>query len=186
MTMASALPRDDQLRLGLWSFLATVTMLFAAFTSAFVVRRGGTDWQAVSLPAILWTNTASLGASSMALEIANRWGLRNRWRLSVGACGAALVLGLAFLFGQLAAWRELVAGGVYLSSNPFSSFFYVMTGAHAVHVVAALIVLAWGTVVTWFGERNPQAWATQMELCRTFWHYLGGVWLFVFVLIANG
>jgi cytochrome c oxidase subunit 3 len=186
MTVASALPREDQLRFGLWSFLATVTMLFAAFTSAYIVRRSGSDWRPVPLPAILWANTAALGASSVALEIANRSGRWRRWRLAGGACSVALALGLAFLGGQLTAWSELVTRGVYLSSNPSISFFYVMTGAHAVHVVAALGVLALGTAATWFGDRNPPLWSARMELCRTFWHYLGGVWLFLFALLATG
>jgi cytochrome c oxidase subunit 3 len=186
VTIAPAIPREDQLRFGLWSFLATVTMLFAAFTSAYIVRRSGTDWQPTPLPAILWVNTAILGASSAALEIANRLGRSAAWRRSVAACAAALLLGLMFLGGQLAAWSELTARGVYVSSNPSSSFFYVITGAHGVHVIAALTVLAWATFVTSRGSRDPRGWTARMELCRTFWHYLGAVWIFLFALLAKG
>ena len=111
-------------------FLATVTMLFAAFTSAYVVRRSGTDWRHVDLPSILWVNTGILAASSVVLELANRHGLRRRWKGAAVGLGSAALLGLAFLVGQLVAWRDLVHAGVYLPSNPHSSFFFMLTGAH--------------------------------------------------------
>jgi cytochrome c oxidase subunit 3 len=176
--------REDQLRLGLWMFLATVTMLFAAFTSAYVVRRSGSDWHHIALPSILWVNTVILMASSVAVETANRFGLRRQWAATAFSFGAALAFGGAFLAGQVIAWRQMVAMGVYLPSNPHSSFFYMLTGAHAVHIVAALVVLMWGLARTREGSRNPRAWAAQMDLCRTFWHYLGGVWLFLFALVS--
>jgi len=176
--------REDQVRLGLWMFLGTVTMLFAAFTSAYIVRRSGSDWRHVALPSILWLNTLVLVASSVAVEVAGRLGLRRQWRAATVACAVSLGLGVAFLGGQVAAWRQMVAAGVYLPSSPHSSFVYMLTGAHAVHVVAALAVLAWGAAATEVGRRDPRAWATRMELCRTFWHYLGGVWIFLFGLMS--
>jgi cytochrome c oxidase subunit 3 len=179
-----AADREEQVRLGLWMFLATVTMLFAAFTSAYIVRRGGADWAPVALPPILWLNTAVLGASSLTLEAAGRLGAARRWRRAIGACAAALALGVAFLAGQVAAWRHMAADGVYVSSNPHSSFFYVLTGAHALHVAAALGVLAWGLAATWSGSRDPRVWTARMEICRTFWHYLGAVWVFLFALVS--
>ena len=176
--------RDDQLRLGLWIFLATVTMLFSAFTSAYIVRRSGSDWRHVALPAILWLNTLILAASSLAVEAANRYGVRRRWRESTAAIALALACGLAFLAGQVAAWRQMVAAGVYLPTSPHSSFFYMLTGAHGVHVIGALAVLTWGLVLTRSPARDPRAWAVRMELCRTFWHYLGAVWIFLFALVS--
>ena len=70
----------------------------------------------------------------------------------------------------------MTAAGVYLPTSPHSSFFFMLTGAHAVHVVAALVVLAWGA----FGVRT----SLKLSLCRTFWHYLGGVWIFLFALVT--
>jgi len=176
--------REEQVKLGLWMFLATVTMLFAAFTSAYVVRRSGSDWRHVTLPSILWLNSGVLAASSAVLEAARANGERRRWRISIAAVAAAFLLGVAFLAGQVTAWRQLVAAGVYLPTSPHSSFFYMMTGAHAAHVGAALVVLAWGGVATWNGSRNPRQWSARMGLCRTFWHYLGAVWLMLFALVS--
>ena len=102
----------------------------------------------------------------------------------MAALAAALLLGVGFLGGQVAALRQMVSAVVYLPTSPHSSFFYMLTGAHAVHVVAALAVLAWGGVATMFGPLDPRTWAARMSLCRTFWHYLGAVWLFLFVLVT--
>ena len=180
----SATLREDQVRLGLWMILATVTMLFAAFASAYIVRRSGSDWRQVALPEILWVNTLVLAASSVALEAASRSGVARRWRVARGAFAAALTLGLGFLAGQIAAWRQMVDAGIYLPTSPHSSFFYMLTGAHALHVVAALIVLTWGVAATWSGDRHPAAWAARVGLCRTFWHYLGAVWVCLFALVS--
>ena len=177
--------REELVRLGLWMFLATVTMLFAGFTSAYIVRRSGSDWRGISLPSILWLNTIVLAGSSLAVEAARWSGSRGRWVASSAAFGAAIVLGVGFLGGQILAWRQLMAAGVYLPTNPHSSFFYMLTGAHAVHVVAALAVLVWGGVRTWTGgSRDPRGWAAMMGICRTFWHYLGAVWVYLFLLVS--
>jgi len=178
MTTDTALAREDQVKLGLWMFLATVTMLFAAFASAYVVRRSGSDWRPVALPSILWWNTLVLAASSAAVEVAGR-----RRAGALPAMFVALALGVAFLAGQMIAWRQMVAAGVYLPTSPHSSFFFVLTGAHAAHVVAALVVLAWGAAGAML-VRDARRWAARMTICRTFWHYLGGVWVFLFALMS--
>ena len=178
--------REDLVRLGLWMFLATVTMLFAAFTSAYIVRRSGPDWRHVALPSILWLNTLMLAGASVAVEAATWSGARGQWRVSGAAFAGAIALGLAFLGGQLTAWRQMIAAGIYLPTSPHSSFFYMLTGAHAVHIVAALAVLIWGGAETWrgVGRRDPRGWKASIGLCRTFWHYLGAVWVYLFVLVS--
>jgi cytochrome c oxidase subunit III len=176
--------REEQIKLGLWMFLATVTMLFAAFTSAYVVRRSGSDWRHVALPPILWLNTLVLAASSVALEAGRMRGERGRWLSTNVAVALAFLLGVGFVAGQYAAWRQMVAAGVYLPTSPHSSFFYMLTAVHAAHIVAALVVLAWAWVATMRGSMNPRAWTARMTLCRTFWHYLGAVWLFLFMLVS--
>jgi cytochrome c oxidase subunit III len=181
--VATGTLRDDQVKLGLWMFLATVTMLFAAFASAYIVRRSGSDWRHVALPSILWWNTLVLAASSAAVEIASWGGARAKRAAAVAAMAVALALGVVFLAGQAEAWRQMRASGVYLPTSPHSSFFFMLTGAHAVHVVAALAVLTWGAMGT-LVVRDGRRWAARMSVCRTFWHYLGAVWLFLFALVS--
>jgi len=176
--------REDQLRLGLWMFLATVTMLFAAFASAYIVRKSGSDWRHVALPSVLWINTAVLGASSAALGVAAPLGRRARWDAAIAAFAAAVAGGLGFLAGQVAAWQQLAAAGVYVASGPHGSFFFVLSGAHAVHIVAALSVLAWGLALTCTRPTDMRAWSASIALCRTFWHFLGVVWVLLFALVS--
>ena len=185
--LAEASAKAEQAaRLGLWIFLATVTMLFAAFTSAYLVRRGGTDWFDIPLPSVLWRNTAWLAGSSVALEAAWYGGTRRRRGVAGTAFAMALLLGALFVQGQVLAWNALTATGVLLPSGPHASFIYMLTGAHVAHVIAALGVLTWGAAVTWRGtaSRDPVRWSHVMGTCRTFWHFLLGVWMYVFILLS--
>jgi cytochrome c oxidase subunit 3 len=178
--------REETAQLGLWMFLATVTMLFAAFTSAYLVRQGGDDWKPIELPGILWVSTLVLAASSVAVERARHSAERRCWAHASAAMAIAVTLGVGFLTVQSVAWRSLMAAGVYLPATPHSSFFYMMTGVHAIHVVAALLVLLWGAIRTWdgTGRRNPDRWRAIMSRCRTFWHFLFGVWLYLFLILS--
>ena len=110
--------------IGLWMFLGTLVMLFAAFTSALVVRKSSADWVDVRLPVVLWVNTAVLLLSSLTLERAKRAG-RAAPRAAAKGVAASCVLGAVFFGGQIEAWRELVRAGVYLPTTPAASFFYV-------------------------------------------------------------
>lgn len=169
-------------QLGVWALLATLSMLFAGFTSAYLVRRAATDWQRISLPAILWWNTGLLLSSSVTLEVARtylrRWrtGALKRWLL------ATALLGLAFLLGQLFAWRQLAAQGVYVPTSPHSSFFYMLTGVHGVHLLGGILALGYALRRVWRAGWTP-ADATALNLCATYWHFVDGLWLYLFVLM---
>lgn len=179
--------RDDLVQLGVWMFLATVVMLFAAFTSAYIVRRSASDWTPVELPWILWVNTAVLAASSLALE-GGRFASRQGKIVSARhGLLAAAGLGLLFLAGQLTAWRELVARGVYLPTSPHSSFVYILTGVHGVHVAAGLVLLIYTAARMW--NVSPRldreaATARLITASATFWHFLAALWLYVFALVT--
>lgn len=171
----------DPARLGLLAFMGTVSMLFIGFTSAYILRRASADWRPLEAPPILWLNTGVLAASSVTLEVARRC-LRG-WNLAAAQkwAAATALLGLAFLAGQLLGWRQLSARGVFLASNPHSSFFYVLTGVHALHLLGGLL---WGLVVV---ARLRRMALTPGEdglgLFATFWHFLGALWLYLLFLL---
>jgi cytochrome c oxidase subunit 3 len=175
--------RWDTGRFGLWAFLGTVSMLFIGFTSAYIVRRTAIDWRALPAPRLLWWNTAALLLSSVTLERA-----RQRRRLldggGVGAWLAATgLLALVFVLGQFRAWRLLGALGYFLSSNPHSSFFYLLSGVHVVHVAGGLL---WFASVVWaLRAQGATSAATgrSLSLLATYWHFLGALWLYVAFLI---
>lgn len=169
-------------QLGLWFFLATTTMLFAGFTSAYLVRQStGSDWRPVSLPPVVWLNTVALLLSSAALEwgrrtarVARSAGSARRWLL------ASLMLGLGFLAGQVYAWQQMAARGLTLSAGPHASFFYVLSGVHGVHLIGGIAALGYATVAAW---RALVPRAQRLTLCATYWHFMGGLWLYVLLLL---
>ena len=176
----------DSALLGLWLFLATVTMLFAAFTSAYLVRSAAPDWETTPLPAVLWFNTFGLIASSISLERA-----RSRRRKSILKTFrnwflVTLLLGFGFLAGQLVAWKQLMDLGIFIPSNPHSSFFYILTGLHGLHLFSGLILLLYVfmRVKPALAENfSGPAHRDLTGLCATYWHFLTALWLFVFVML---
>ena len=171
---------------GIWVALAAISMSFAALTSALVVRKGGAaDWRHFTLPSVLYLNTLVLLASSVTLEIARRRvaacmrapGLRlanpARW-LYVTFC-----LGLLFVAGQYAAWRQLSAEGLYLATNPSSSFFYVFTAAHALHLLGGLGGLLLVVVrVNKFVLRR-----STLDATARYWHFMDVLWVYLLLLL---
>ncbi len=171
-------------RTGIWLALVAITMLFAAFTSALVVRQGiSNDWVHLQLPRILWLNTAVLLASSLTLELARRGLVAGFPERFLHGWYATTGLGLAFLAGQLVAWRELASRGVYLSTSPNSSFFYLLTAAHGFHLlggVLALLYIAFRARRLVVGPARPVA----VEVAAIYWHFMDGLWVYLFLLLT--
>lgn len=176
-------------KVGLWTFLAVVTSLFALFMTAYYMRMshdntgGGHDWRSFAKPAILWFNTAVLILSSVAMQFARSAMTLNqaaRVRFGLTAGGS---LTLVFLLGQLLAWRELQADGYFLQGNPAAAFFYVLTAVHGVHLLGGLFV--WGRGLLRLRSEAVELVDLRLtvELCTVYWHYLLFVWLALFALL---
>lgn len=167
-------PHVETHRLGIAFALAGIGMLFIALTSAYVVRQGlGEDWTRIPMPRILLWNTGVLLASSITIESARR--TRNGQWLT-----ATLALGLVFLVGQMAGWRQLSALGLYLSTNPHSSFFYVLTGIHALHIAGGLVALACVRLIPGNLRRRRARWLDSTAL---YWHFMDFLWVYLLVLL---
>jgi len=165
--------------------LVSILMFFMALASAFIILRRGSDvWVTVRLPPILLANTLILLASSFTLEAARRRltladssGFRKLWLLTTG-------LGIFFVAGQLVAWRQLVAQGVYIASNQASSFFYIFTGAHAVHLLGGVGALLYVSFRKSDQKRIPLS--TAAEITSYYWHFMDGLWVFLLALLYLG
>jgi cytochrome c oxidase subunit III len=167
---------------GLLVLLASTTMLFGAFASAFLVRRGfGDDWQATPKPPILFVNTAILLASSVALETSRRSLARGNRPAFNRYWTVGTLLGFAFLAGQALAWRQLADVGVLVATNPSSSFFYLLTGAHAVHLLGGLTALSWVNYNALRFRLGPRK-RTVADLSALFWHFLDALWLVLMLM----
>lgn len=169
-------------QLGMGLFLASVTMLFIGLTSAYLVRRGGSDWQAIRIPTLLWFNTSVLLLSSGTMYLAQRAIRGDRPRTLRRWLAGTMGLGVLFLLGQWRAWQQLAAQGIYLSTNPSSSFFYVLTGAHAFHLLGGLLFLLYVLVQAWRGLYSARR-RTPVEVCGMYWHFLDGLWLYLFLFL---
>ncbi|MDQ3685907.1 MAG: cytochrome c oxidase subunit 3 [Acidobacteriota bacterium] len=181
----------DRYRIGMWVAIASILMLFTALTSAYIVRAGlpgATDWRPISMPPLVWLSTALIVVSSLTISAARKasWrgeqGKHRRWLM------ATLFLGFAFLGAQLLAWRQLVAQGIYLASNPHSSFFFVLTGLHGVHILGGLVALAYvlfrfnraGNLLPVAAEPKRRV-AT--DVLAIYWHFMDGLWIYLFLLL---
>jgi len=178
--------RPETAKLGIWVAFAAITMSFAALTSALVVREAsGVDWTHLVLPPILYANTLLLLGSSGTLEIARRHlassvrGTTTQVAAPLFWLAATLALGLLFVAGQYAAWLQLKGQGLYLATNPNSSFFYVFTGLHAVHVFGGLAGLLY--VISKL-HRSVLRWST-FNAASQYWHFMGALWLYLLYLL---
>jgi len=177
----------NRYRIGMLVSLASIAMLFTSLSSAYIVRSGVTyDWYPIAVPRVMFGSTALLILSSISIEIARR-------KLKAGLNSSyskylllTLLLGLGFLASQLFAWRQLAAQGLYISTHPHSSFFYVLTGTHGVHIAGGLLAL----VFLWRRSQRPlddagliakrQAAADAVAI---YWHFMGALWIYLFLLL---
>jgi cytochrome c oxidase subunit 3 len=174
-------------RIGMWVGLASVAMLFTSLSSAYIVRSASAnDWTPLPLPRVLLLSTALLLASSFALETARRKIragvsiLYKRWLL------ITVILGLGFLAAQLFAWRQLSRQGLYLAGNPHSSFFYLLTGTHAVHLLGGLLGLTF-LWVRWRHDVTQEMLVAKRkaatDVVTIYWHFMDGLWIYLFLLL---
>ena len=173
---------------GIWVGIFAITMSFVAFTSALFVREGAsTDWTHLALPTILYWNTLALILSSCTLEKSRRSIFVGREfrsgfeRSGSGWLLATLALGLIFVAGQYAAWRQLSAQGLYLSTNPNSSFFYVLTAVHAFHLLCGVLALAW-LVTLRVGKRSTMR-RRSFESTAIYWHFMTALWVYLLIIL---
>jgi cytochrome c oxidase subunit 3 len=171
---------------GIWVVIASITMTFAAFTSALIVRQGSAlDWGHLTLPRILYWNTLVLFASSFALEVARkRVGAFMRGAQPQAAKPTrwlyiSLSLGLLFVAGQYVAWSQLRSQGLFLATNPNSSFFYVLTAIHAVHVLGGL-----GGLVRVIRRLNSSILRkSTLDATAYYWHFMDALWIYLLLLL---
>jgi len=174
-------------RIGAWVAIGSIVMLFVALSSAYIVRSAsGNDWHPIAMPKVLWLSTAIILASSVTMEISRRALKRQEDRSYGSWLTLTVVLGLGFLASQLIAWRQLIRQGVYIASNPHSSFFYLFTAAHGLHLLGGILAL------TYLLARTRQRRATiegelrrvgAAEAATIYWHFMDGLWVCLFLLL---
>jgi cytochrome c oxidase subunit 3 len=172
---------------GIWIALFAITMSFAAFTSALFIRQASTDWTHIAAPRILFFSTAVLLLSSCLMEMSRR-GFDGEPTSQIKEHGRGLlllvitlVLGLAFVGGQYLAWRQLAAQGLFLATNPNSSFFYLLTGVHALHVLGGIAALAY--LLAQLAARGSVR-RNLVNGVAVYWHFMAALWVYLLVVIC--
>jgi cytochrome c oxidase subunit III len=165
--------------------MISIVMLFMGIVAAFIfLRATNHQWVPLHLPAIIWFNTLLLLASSGVVELARRrlasahvQEFRKMWT-------GATVLGILFLVGQLVAWRELIVHGFYVATNQASSFFYVFTALHGLHLTGGICALLYVSLRKF--ERARVSRAVAAEVVSYYWHFMDALWVFLLALLYIG
>lgn len=163
--------RVDAFQTLTYLMIAGAVMLFTTFTASYLVRRESADWVKLAMPGIIWVNTAVIVLSSVTLEVARKVKPASARRWVV----ATVVLGLLFVAGQIQAWRELSSKGVFATTDPHASFFYMLTAVHTAHLAAGIAILAYAF---------SRAGRAPLGLCAAWWHVVGGAWIWLAALLT--
>lgn len=180
--------KANRYRIGIWVGLASIAMMFTSLSSAYIVRSGtAADWLPLQIPRVMFVSTALILISSITIEVARRKLKQGFSEVYSRLLLLTAILGLAFLGSQFIGWRQLRSQGIYVSTHPHSSFFYLLTGAHGVHIAGGLLAL---TFLWWRSSRRQseapafvakrQATADAVSI---YWHFMDGLWIYLFLLL---
>ncbi|MDH5608136.1 MAG: cytochrome c oxidase subunit 3 [Cyclobacteriaceae bacterium] len=172
-------------KFALWLFLITVTMIFASLTSAYIVKKGEGNWLIIDFPDLFIITSVIIVVSSLTMHFAYLSAKKDRafavrlWLFFSG------ILSVAFIGGQYMAWGQLINQDIYFVGNPAGSFIYVFTGLHIAHLFGGIIFLTI-VLIRAFQNQIHSKNLVSLEMCATYWHFLGGLWLYLYLfLIAN-
>jgi Heme/copper-type cytochrome/quinol oxidase, subunit 3 len=172
------------LKFALWIGMASITMMFAAFTSAYIVRQSAGNWLEFDLPNIFFVSTLVLLISSVTLHTSYKFfvrGSEQRYKLFLIL---SFILGIAFLILQYRGWLDLFSIGIDLKGNPSGSFIYVLTGVHALHVIGGLAALTVGVLLAYSRPfRVTERRKVNFDLTLQYWHFVDLLWVYLLIFL---
>lgn len=166
----------------LWLSMVSMVMLFAGMTSAYVVRQAEGAWTQFDLPVAFYISTILIVSSSISMQWAFKAVKKNNPQHLILGLLITLGLGLGFVFSQFLGWSELVAEKIFLVGNPSGSFLYILTGMHIAHLIGGIIYLIYVSFRS-IQQRYSASNYLAVELCGIFWHFLDGLWLYLFIFL---
>jgi cytochrome c oxidase subunit 3 len=164
-------------------FLVAASIVFSLFGVSYIIRMELPDWVPVSEPSQLWFNTALLILSSFLFQLSKSSISKKRGNVKL-AFAAGGIFAILFIAAQAVTWQNLQAQGLFMASNPANSFYYLLTGLHALHILGGLWVWSKSTL-RFISGAEPEELRLSIELCTVYWHFLLIVWLAVFAVLAN-
>lgn len=166
----------------LWLLIVASVMLFAAFTSAYIVRRGEGNWQLFDLPQMFMYTSVIILLGSITMQWAYISAKRDQLRNQKIALFLTMGLAITFMVGQWIGWEQLVAHNVHLVGNPSESFVYVISGLHLLHMIGGLGFVLATLIKTQMLKVNSKNMLT-ISLCTTYWHFLGAMWIYLYFFL---
>ncbi len=170
-------------KFGLWLFIVSITMIFISLSSAYIVKQSEGNWLIFEFPDLFKTTSVIIVLSSVTMHWSYIAAKRNNLlHIRLGLIATA-ILAAAFMIGQYMAWDELVAQDVFFVGNPAGSFVYIFTGLHVAHVIGGVIFLAIMLTASFRYKVHSKS-LTKIEMCTTYWHFLGGLWLYLYLFLV--
>lgn len=169
----------------LWLGIVSIAMLFAGLTSGYLVRRETGNWVHFEMPPQFWFSTAVILISSITMNMALASAKKGRFDFLPKAVFLTFVLGVVFVVFQFLSWRALISANIYAmgsTSSASGSYLYIISGLHLAHILGGLIAL----LVVFFraaGRKYSVSNYTGVKLCATYWHFLDGLWVYLFVFL---
>ena len=176
-------PRVPTEKILLWVAIASIVMLFAGLTSGYVVRQAEGNWLVFEIPTMFYVSTVAIILSSITMQMSIAAIRKDKKVMAKNLIVITLGLGVAFVICQLMGWNALVANNIHFVGTPSESFFYALTGLHLAHLafgLIGLIVTAVKSILQKYSSKNYLG----ISLCAIYWHFLGGLWLYLFVFLA--
>ena len=184
IAMNRPLQRVHPKKFALWIALASITMMFGAFTSAYLVKQAAGNWLEYRMPSIFYVSTAILLLSSIVLHMSYKSFVRANFKVYKALLTTGFVLGFTFVILQYLGWQDLFSKGIDLKGNVSGSFFYLISGVHALHIIGGLAALCVALLHAFsLKEKVTETRKLRFELTLNYWHFMDILWLYLFVFL---
>ncbi len=168
----------------LWLIIVASVMLFAGFTSAYIVRRGEGNWELFNLPSNFIYSTIVIALSSVSMQLSSVFAKKLERNKASLYLWITLGLGILFCMLQYLGWKQLIADNVYFAfSNPSNSFVYVITGVHLAHVIGGIVFLSIVSFQALSKNKNSSSISIYHSMCNTYWHFIGLLWMYLYFFL---
>ena len=180
---------SNKFRIGMFFLLLVVLMTFGGLMSAYIVvsTNGVLEWRPFDLPKQIWISTFLILVSSLTYQIAQNALNKNNQAKAKNFLLATTVFGGTFIASQLLAWVQLVQRGVYMESNPYAGFFYILTAVHAIHVIGGIIALGYVLLRNWQSSASGEELKKRQQISGSigwYWHFMDGLWIVLVLLLG--
>lgn len=166
----------------LWIGIAGMLMMFAGFTSAYIIKRNQAKWVSFDMPVFFWLSTAAIVLSSITIYLAGRSFKERQMSKYRSLMTATVILGVLFIVLQAIGFKQLWNAGITLTGNVSYSFLYVIVAAHAAHVVGGVVAL----LVLFAKAFRPKVRSynsVPVEVVSTYWHFVDALWIYLLIFL---